>query len=137
MGLVSGLPEDRAYGTWREMLDAEKQRSDRLDLVTVATPNATHFEIVRAFLEAGFNVLCEKPFTLDVAEAEELVRLAREKKSVCGVNFGFSGYPMVRQARAMANAGELGKVRVVVMEFAHGFHARAGRRRQSAHSLAL
>jgi predicted dehydrogenase len=133
-GIGLGLPEDRAYGAWREMLDAERQRSDRLDLVTVATPNVTHFEIVRAFLEAGFNVLCEKPFTLDVAEAEELVRLAQEKKSVCGVNFGFSGYPMVRQARAMAKTGELGKVRVVVMEFAHGFHARSD---EPAHSLAL
>ena len=80
-GIGLGLPEDRAYGSWREMLDAEKQRSDRLDLVTVATPNATHFEIVRAFLGAGFNVLCEKPFTLEVAEAEELVRTrAREEK---------------------------------------------------------
>jgi predicted dehydrogenase len=124
-GIGLGLPEDRAYGSWREMLDAEKRRSDRLDLVTVATPNATHFEIVRAFLGAGFNVLCEKPFTLEVAEAEELVRVAREKKSVCAVNFGFSGYPMVRQAKAMASGGELGRVRVVVMEFAHGFHARA------------
>ena len=124
-GISLGLPENRAYRTWREMLNGEAQRSDRLDLVTVATPNATHFEIVRAFLEAGFNVLCEKPFTLDVAEAEELVRLARERKSICSVNFGFSGYPMVRQARAMANAGELGKVRVVVMEFAHGFHSRS------------
>jgi predicted dehydrogenase len=124
-GIGLGLSESRAYGGWREMLDAESSRPDRLDLVTVATPNATHFEIVRAFLEAGFNVLCEKPFTLDVGEAEELVRIARERKSVCGVNFGFSGYPMVRQARAMANTGELGKVRVVVMEFAHGFHARA------------
>jgi predicted dehydrogenase len=124
-GMDLGLPEDRAYGSWREMLEMENRRSDRLDLVTVATPNATHFEIVRAFLAAGFNVLCEKPFTLEVGEAEELVRLAREKKSVCAVNFGFSGYPMVRQARAMASAGELGRVRVVVMEFAHGFHARA------------
>jgi len=107
------------------MLEAEARRPDRPDLVTVATPNATHFEIVRAFLTAGFNVLCEKPLTLDAAEAEELVRLARERKSICGVNFGFSGYPMVRQARAMAKAGELGKIRVVVMEFAHGFHARS------------
>jgi predicted dehydrogenase len=120
-----GLPEDRAYATWEDMLDAESRRTDRLDLVTVATPNATHFEIVRAFLKAGFNVLCEKPLTLDVAEAEELVRIARERKLICGVNFGFSGYPMVRQARAMTRSGELGKVRVVVMEFAHGFHARA------------
>lgn len=122
-GISFGLAANRAYGTWEEMLQAEAQRSDRFDLVTVATPNATHFGIVRAFLEAGFNVLCEKPFTLQVADAENLVRLARERKSVCGVNFGFSGYPMVRQARAMARSGELGKIRVVVMEFAHGFHA--------------
>ena len=125
-GIGLGLSESRAYGGWREMLDAESPADlDRLDLVTVATPNATHFEIVRAFLEAEFNVLCEKPFTLDVGEAEELVRIARERKSVCGVNFGFSGYPMVRQARAMANTGENSEVKVVVMEFAHGFHARA------------
>lgn len=124
-GVSFGLREDRAHGAWRDMLEAEARRPDRPDLVTVATPNATHFEIVRAFLTAGFNVLCEKPLTLDAAEAEELVRLARERKSICGVNFGFSGYPMVRQARAMAKAGELGKIRVVVMEFAHGFHARS------------
>lgn len=107
------------------MLEGERRRSDRLDLVTVATPNVTHFEIVRAFLEEGFNVLCEKPFTLDVAEAETLVRIARDRRLVCGVNFGFSGYPMARQARAMVAAGELGRIRIVVMEFAYGFHADA------------
>ena len=120
-----GVAEDRAYGSWQDMLARERGRRDRLDLVTVATPNATHFEIARPFLENGFNVICEKPLTLDVAEAEELVRIARECQRVCGVNFGFSGYPMVRQARAMVRSGELGRVRVVVMEFAHGFHADA------------
>jgi predicted dehydrogenase len=124
-GTDLGLAEGRAYGKWQDMLEGERQREDRLDLVTVATPNATHYQVVRAFLEEGFNVLCEKPFTLDIAEAETLVRMARERRLVCGVNFGFSGYPMVRQARAMVTAGELGRIRIVVMEFAYGFHADA------------
>ena len=119
------------------MPEGERRRRDRPDLVTVATPNATHYKIVSAFLEARFNVFCEKPFTLDVAEAEELVRIARDGCRVCGVNFGFSGYPMVRQARAMVGAGELGRVHVAVTEFAHGFHADARRRRQSTRPPAL
>ena len=61
-----GIAADRAYGDWTEMLAGERNRTDRVDLVTVATPNATHFEITKAFLEAGFNVLCEKPMTMDV-----------------------------------------------------------------------
>ena len=64
-----GLAPDRAYGDWREMLEGERNRPDRVDLVTVATPNATHYEISKAFLEAGINVLCEKPMTVTEAEA--------------------------------------------------------------------
>ncbi|MEM8951151.1 MAG: Gfo/Idh/MocA family oxidoreductase, partial [Pseudomonadota bacterium] len=69
-----GIAADRAYGDWKEMLAGERDRPDRIDLVTVATPNATHFEIAKAFLEAGFNVLCEKPMTMTVEEGEEIVR---------------------------------------------------------------
>ena len=123
--LSLGIAEDRAYGTWREMLDRESKRPDRLDLVTVATPNQTHFEITKAFLEAGFNVLCEKPMTATVAEAEEIVAVARETGRLCAVNYGYSGYPLVRQMRAMATGGGLGRIRLVVAEFAHGFHADA------------
>jgi predicted dehydrogenase len=72
-----GLDPTRAYGDWREMLDGEKNRDDRIDLVTVATPNATHYEITKAFLEAGFHVLCEKPMTMTVSEGEDIVRTAR------------------------------------------------------------
>ena len=61
-----GVAADRAYGDWREMLKGESGRDDRVDLVTVATPNSTHFEITKAFLEGGFNVLCEKPMTMTV-----------------------------------------------------------------------
>jgi predicted dehydrogenase len=120
-----GIPSDRAYGDWREMLERETSRPDRLGLVTVATPNSSHFEITRAFLLAGFNVLCEKPLTTTVEEAEEIVRIARASGRICAVNYGYSGYALVRHARAMVARGDLGKLRVVVAEFAHGHHADA------------
>ncbi len=120
-----GIPADRAYGDWREMLDAEKRRSDRVDLVTVATPNATHYEITKAFLEAGFHVLCEKPMTMTVEEGEEIVAIAERTGKICAVNYCYSAYPMVRQARAMVRAGEIGKPRLVVTSFSHGHHANA------------
>ncbi|MBW4983099.1 Gfo/Idh/MocA family oxidoreductase [Mameliella sp. CS4] len=121
-----GLTPDRAYGDWREMLEGERARADRVDLVTVATPNATHFEITKAFLEEGFHVLCEKPMTMTVAEGEEIVRLSQETGRICAVNYGYSGYALVRQMRAMVASGDLGRVRMVVAEFAHGHHADAG-----------
>lgn len=121
-----GVDADRAYGDWREMLEGEIGRDDRIDLVTVATPNSTHFEITRAFLEAGFNVLCEKPMTMTVEEAEEIVRVARSSGRVCAVNYCYSAYPMVRQMREMVRTGELGRVRLVVANFSHGHHGDAG-----------
>jgi predicted dehydrogenase len=120
-----GVAADRAYGDWREMLEGETGRADRIDLVTVATPNATHFEITRAFLEAGFHVLCEKPMTMTVEEGGEIVRLTRETGMICAVNYGYSGYSLVRHMRAMVARGDLGRVRLVVAEFAHGHHADA------------
>jgi predicted dehydrogenase len=120
-----GVAKDRAYGDWHEMLDGERSRPDRVDLVTVATPNSSHFEITRAFLRAGFDVLCEKPLTTTLGEAEEIVRIARENGRICAVNYGYSGYALVRHARAMVARGDLGGIRVVVVEFAHGHHANA------------
>ncbi len=121
-----GIADDRAYGDWQEMLEGEKGRDDRIDLVTIATPNATHFEITKGFLEAGFNVLCEKPMTMTVEEGEEIVRVAEKTGKVMAVNYAYSAYPMVRQARAMVRAGEIGKVRLVVTNFSHGHHGDAG-----------
>lgn len=120
-----GVAEDRAYGDWREMLAGETDREDRVDLVTVATPNATHFEITKSFLEAGFNVLCEKPMTMTVEEGEEILKVAEKTGKICAVNYCYSAYPMVRQARAMVRAGEIGKVRLVVANFSHGHHGNA------------
>ena len=124
-GQSLGLDADRSYGDWREMLEGERNRTDRIDLVTVATPNSTHFEITKGFLEAGFHVLCEKPMTMTVEEGEEIVRLSKSTKRICAVNYGYTGYSLVRHMRAMIARGDLGKIRLVKTEFAHGHHADA------------
>ncbi len=118
-----GVEGDRAYGSWREMLEGELSRNDRVDLVTVATPNATHFEITKAFLEGGFHVLCEKPMTMNPDEGKIIVEVAKKTDRICAVNYGYSGYPLVRHMRAAVKRGDLGKVRVVHAEFAGGFYA--------------
>jgi predicted dehydrogenase len=120
-----GLSADRAYGDWEEMLAGEKTRADKLDLVTVATPNSTHYTITKAFLEAGINVLCEKPMTVTVEEAEDIAAMAKRTGAICAVNYGYTGYALVRHMRAMIARGDLGKVRLIVVEFSHGFHADA------------
>ena len=122
-----GIPAVRAYGDWQAMIRRESalDPAERLDLVTIATPNATHHEIAKAFLESGFHVLCEKPITTTVADGEDLLAAARSADRILAVNYGYSGYPMVRQARAMVRDGRLGRIRVIVAEFAHGSHADA------------
>ena len=120
-----GIHENRAYGDWHEMLTNETKREDRIELVTVATPNSTHFEITKAFLEAGFNVLCEKPMTMTVEEGEEIVKISKKVGKLCIINYCYSAYPMVRQARAMVQNGELGKIRLIVTNFSHGHHGNA------------
>ena len=124
-GISLGLDRSRSYSSWKEMLDVEKDaaKDNRLDLVTVATPNSTHFEISKAFLEAGFHVLCEKPLTITVEEAKALVNIAESTGKICAVNYGYTGYPLVRQMRSMVLGGDLGGIRVVVAEFAGGFMA--------------
>ena len=120
-----GVAPDRAYGDWREMLAGERDRPDRIDLVTVATPNATHFQIAKAFVEAGFAVLCEKPMTMTLAEAEDLSAAVKRENAIFAVNYGYTGYALVRHMRAMVARGDLGAVRLIKAEFAHGFHADA------------
>ena len=120
-----GVATDRAYANWQDMLEGEKGRADRVDLVTVATPNSTHFEITKAFLETGFNVLCEKPMTMTVEEGEEIVRVAKASGKICAVNYCYSAYPMVREMREMVRTGQIGNVRLVVANFSHGHHGDA------------
>ncbi len=107
------IPADRAYGSFKEMADAEKKRSDPVDFVSVATPNHTHFEIAKTFVEAGFNVVCDKPMTLDLAQAEELLKVVEKSGVVFAVSHNYTGHPLVRQAREMVLNGELGEINAI------------------------
>src|SRR5215213_4884195 len=106
---------ERAYGSAQEMIAAELKLppGERVDFVSVATPNHTHFEIAKAFAEAGFNVMCDKPMTFDLAQAEELLKVVEKAGVVFAVTHNYTGYPLVRQAREMVMGGELGEVNAV------------------------
>lgn len=118
-----GIASERAYADWRAMLAGEAARSDGIEVVTVATPNYTHYEISKAALQAGLHVICEKPLCFTTAEAEELQALAAAKGRVIGVAYGYSCYQMIEEARALVASGALGKIRLVNLQFAHGFHS--------------
>jgi len=111
------LLPDRTYADYREMAAREAERSDGIEVVSITTPNHTHYEIARTFLDAGIHVICDKPLTTNLDDALDLV--ARVKASGLGffVTHGFAAYPMIRQARAMVRAGELGTIRLVHVEF--------------------
>ncbi|MFO1067723.1 MAG: Gfo/Idh/MocA family oxidoreductase [Geminicoccaceae bacterium] len=120
-----GIEAARAYPDWRTMLEAERARPDPVDLVTIATHNTSHHGIARAFLDAGFNVLCEKPLTTSVEDAVDLVRATRRAGTTCAVMYAYTGYPLVREMRAICRDGGIGRIRVIQAEFAHGGHAAA------------
>ncbi|MEX0687295.1 MAG: Gfo/Idh/MocA family oxidoreductase [Pirellulales bacterium] len=114
---------DRAYGSYQEMLDTERSLPEgkRIDFVTVATPNHMHFPVAKAALAAGFHVVCDKPLTLTLAEAEELATLVAASPSVFVVTHNYTGYPLVRQAREMILAGELGDIQAIRAEYIQGW----------------
>lgn len=118
-----GVAPDRTYDTYQDMVEGETSRDDRCDLVAICTPNSSHFAIAHAFVERGFNVVCEKPLTTSVSDADALVRAVQGRRVVFAVMYGYTGYPLVREARAMVQSGELGEIRVVHTEFAHGAYA--------------
>jgi predicted dehydrogenase len=113
----------RAYGSYREMLDKEKALppGERIDFVSVATPNNTHFEIARAAAEAGFNVICDKPMTFDLAQAEQLADVVDRSGVVFALTHNYTGYPLVRQARQMILAGELGEINAIRASYIQGW----------------
>ena len=117
------IPPDRAYGSYTEMLQAEAKLPPdrRIDFVTVATPNYTHFEIAAAALEAGFNVMCDKPLTFDLEQAEQLAALVDKSGAVFAVTHNYTGYPLVRQAREMILSGELGEINAVRSSYLQGW----------------
>ena len=117
------IPPDRAYGSYTEMLAAEAKLPEdkRIDFVTVATPNYTHFEIAAAALAAGFNVMCDKPLTFDLEQAEQLAALVDRSGAVFAVTHNYTGYPLVRQAREMILSGELGEINAVRSTYLQGW----------------
>jgi predicted dehydrogenase len=117
------IKPERAYGSFEEMVAAESKLppGERVDFVSVATPNHTHFAVAKAFAEAGFNVMCDKPLTFDLAQAEELAKVANKAGVVFGVTHNYTGYPLVRQARDMVHAGELGEINAIRAFYVQGW----------------
>ncbi len=117
------VPENRAYGSYAEMFEKERAlpAGERIDFVSVATPNHMHFPVAKAALEAGFHVVCDKPLTLTLAEAEALAKVVAASKSVFVVTHNYTGYPLVRQAREMILSGQLGEIQAIRAEYIQGW----------------
>ncbi len=115
--LALGLDPARAYQDYARMAQAEAARPDGIEVVAITTPNHLHAPVARAFLEAGIHVICDKPLALTLAEGEELARLARQRRRLFALTHTYSGYPMVRHARELVAAGELGELRYVQVEY--------------------
>jgi predicted dehydrogenase len=117
------IKPERAYGSYKEMVEGESKLppGERIDFASVATPNHTHYEIARAFAEAGFNVLCDKPLTFDLKQAEELEKVVEKTGVVFAVTHNYTGYPLVRLARDMVRGGELGEVNAIRAFYIQGW----------------
>lgn len=112
-----GLESAHIHGDWKTLIEKEK---DNIDFIAVCTPNDSHYAIAKAALEAGLDVMCEKPLSMTIEEAVELEKLARRRKRVLGIPFTYSGFPMVKLARDLVASGELGKIDKVVLEYSQG-----------------
>jgi predicted dehydrogenase len=111
------ISKDRAYSNFEDMARSEATRHDRIDAVSIVTPNHFHFPVARIFLDSGFHVICDKPMTTTLADAEELAGIVHRTGLVFGLTHNYTGYPLVRQARDMVAAGELGKLRIIQVEY--------------------
>ena len=116
-GAALGIAEERLYKTYQEMAKAEGKREDKLDFIVIVTPNYLHFPIAKAFLEQGINVVCDKPLTPELKDAEELDKLAKAKGLFFCVTYTYTGYPMVKQAREMVKRGDIGDIRFINAEY--------------------
>ena len=117
------IAQDRAYGSIHDLVEKEAAlpEDQRIDFVSVATPNHTHFEIAKAAVEAGYNVICDKPMTFDLAQAEELLAAVEASDVVFAVSHNYTGYPLVRQAREMILGGELGEINAIRSNYIQGW----------------
>lgn len=120
-----GLVDDRNYESWRQMLERESARpeGERIDFVSIVTPNDTHFPIAKAFVDAGFNVVLDKPMVHTAEQARELEAAVEKAGVVFAVTYNYTGYPLVKEAAARIAAGELGEIRKVFVEYHQGWLA--------------
>lgn len=120
-----GLAPERSYGTWQQMLDRERAlpKGERVDAVTIVTPNHTHAAIAKAFVEAGIPVACDKPLTSTLADAESLAAAVAKSRTPFCVTYNYTGYPMVRHAAHLVRAGAIGAVRKCFVEYHQGWLA--------------
>ncbi|VEA65249.1 Uncharacterized oxidoreductase ydgJ [Serratia plymuthica] len=124
-GQSLGVVAERCYSDYATLFREEAARADGIEAVSIATPNNTHFAICQAALEAGLHVVCEKPLCFTAEEAQMLVELSQRQHKIIGVTYGYSGHQLILQARQMIADGLLGDIRIINMQFSHGFHATA------------
>lgn len=119
------LPDDRVYGSYEEMIEKEKAlpEGERMDFVSIVTPNYMHFPPAKMALENGFHVVCDKPMAYNLDEAKELEKLVNETGLLFALTHNYTGYPMVKQARDMVKGGKIGKIRKIVVEYPQGWLA--------------
>lgn len=120
-GEALGIAADRCYATYEEMAKAEAAREDGIDFVVVVTPNYTHFEVCKAFLEAGIHVACDKPLVTTLAEAEELQQIAEKNHLLFMVTYTYTGHVTMKYMRELVKAGEIGEIRTVMAEYPQGW----------------
>jgi len=117
------LDPDRVYGSYKEMIEKERDlpQGGRIDFVAITTPNNSHFQIARDFAEAGFHIMCEKPMTFNVEEARKLQSIVKDSGVVFGLMHNYTGYPMVKLARDIIRQGDLGNIRKIVVQYPQGW----------------
>lgn len=122
-GTALFLNPKRVYASYQDMADKESRlpQDERIDFVSIVTPNHNHFAIAKAFITAGFHVICDKPMTTTLADAEELCRLVKKHNIIFALTHNYTGYPMVKQARALVQQGALGTIRKIVVEYPQGW----------------
>jgi predicted dehydrogenase len=123
MGREQGIDSKRTYPDYERMIEKESQLSEdrRIDFVSITVPNNWHFPMAKAFLQAGFHVMCEKPMTMDVREALALERIVGQHRRVFGLMHTYAGYPMVKLSRDMVRQGDLGKILKIVVQYPQGW----------------
>ena len=116
-GANLGLSKDRIYKTYQEMAEKEATRSDKIDVVSIVTPNHLHFPIAKKFAEKGIHIICDKPLAHSSEEANELKNIIENKRLIFALTYNYTGYPMVRHARSLIKSGDLGSIRVIQAEY--------------------